>query len=68
MTTQLELSLPPMHAMSLFCKIDGKLLRWDTHCADPIHAIRACYDEVQATVKGKHGVVLGLIRTPIANP
>ncbi len=61
--TQLSLPLPEMHAMSLFCKLDGKMSKWETHCADPGHAINACVEEL-AGYRGIRGTVLGLIITP----
>ncbi len=61
--TQLSLPLPEMHAMSLFCKLDGQLSRWETHTANPGHAIHWCKEELKG-YRGQRGTVLGLIVTP----
>ena len=64
--TQLELGLEPMHAISLFCKLDGKMSRWDCHHPNVSAAIRECAMLVHA-MKGPGHTVLAMIITPVAN-
>ena len=64
--TQLELNLPPMHSISLYCRLEGKLARWDAYCASVPEALAAVREEV-AQYKGKRSAVLALIRVPVVN-
>ena len=64
--TQLTLDLPQMHSISLFCRLDGQLARWETHAVDPGAAIKACQEELKQH-KGSHSAVLALVHLPIAN-
>ena len=64
--TQLSLDFPPLVTISLFCKLDLKLARWDTHAQDVTDVLQQCTAEV-AKHKGTHGTVLALIRTPVDN-
>jgi hypothetical protein len=61
-TQQLSPGLDPMHALRLFCRIEGQpLSRWEAHCADPVEAIDAVREQLHIAKVFRHGAVLAAV-------
>ncbi len=59
--TQLDLPLIPMHAVTLFARLDGKLARWEGHAPNVGSAVHFLREQLGGAV------VLALIHKPPVN-